>query len=85
LWLRASSALFAQNGGPNKLPDHAGIPDTRHIIGQSIVATERSLEARDRYTYVERDQDRSLDSQGQLKSEKVDVTRMILVNGARFG
>ena len=81
----ASSALFAQNGGPNKLPDHAGIPDARHIIGQSIVATERSLEARDRYTYVERDQDRRLDSQGQLKSEKVDVTRMILVNGARFG
>ena len=64
---------------------NAGIPDARHIIGQSIVATERSLEARDRYTYVERDQDRRLDSQGQLKSERVDVTRMILVNGARFG
>jgi len=31
---------------------------------------------------VQRDQDRRLDSQGQLKSEKVDVTRMILVNGA---
>jgi hypothetical protein len=81
----SSSALLAQNGGPNKHPDHAGIPDARHIIGQSIVATERSLEARDRYTYVERDQDRRLDSQGQLKSERVDVTRMILVNGARFG
>jgi hypothetical protein len=48
------------------------------------VATERSLLARDRYTFVERDQDRRLDSQGQLKSEKIDVTRMILVNGARF-
>jgi hypothetical protein len=33
---------------------------------------------------VQRDQDRRLDSQGQLKSEKIDVTRMILVNGARF-
>ena len=80
----ASSALFAQNGGPEKLQDHASIPDARHIIGQSVVATERSLEARDRYTFVERDQDRRLDSQGQLKSEKIDVTRMILVNGARF-
>jgi hypothetical protein len=80
----ASSALFAQNAGPDKFQDHAGIPDARHIIGQSVVATERSLEARDRYTYVERDQDRRLDSQGQLKSEKVDLTRMILVNGARF-
>ena len=80
----ASSALFAQNGGPEKLQDHASIPDARHIIGQSVVATERSLEARDRYTFVERDQDRRLDSQGQLQSEKIDVTRMILVNGARF-
>ena len=80
----ASSALFAQNGGLEKLQDHPGIPDTRHIIGQSVVATERSLQARDRYSFVERDQDRRLDAQGQLKSEKIDVTRMILVNGARF-
>jgi len=39
----ASSALFAQNGGPEKLQDHASIPDARHIIGQSVVATERSV------------------------------------------
>jgi hypothetical protein len=82
--LATSSVLFAQNRGPEQLQDHASIPDARHIIGQSIVATERSLEARDRYTFVERDHDRRLDSQGQLKSEKIDVTRMILVNGARF-
>jgi hypothetical protein len=82
--IAASSVLFAQNGGPDKLQDHARISDARRIIGQSVVATERSMQARDRYTYVERDQDRRLDSQGQLKSEKVDVTRMILVNGARF-
>jgi hypothetical protein len=83
--LAASSVLFAQNRGPEQLQDHPSIPDARHIIGQSVVATERSLEARDRYTFVERDHDRRLDSQGQLKSEKIDVTRMILVNGARFG
>jgi hypothetical protein len=82
--IAASSVLFAQNGGPDKLQDHARISDARRIIGQSVVATERSMQARDRYTYVERDQDRRLDSQGQMKSEKVDVTRMILVNGARF-
>ena len=80
----ASSALLAQNSGPDKLRDHASIAEARHIIGQSVVATERSLEARDRYSFVERDQDRRLDSQGQLKSEKIDVTRMILVNGIRF-
>jgi hypothetical protein len=80
----ASSVLFAQNRGPEQLQDPASIPNARHIIGQSVAATERSLEARDRYTFVERDHDRRLDSQGQLKSEKIDVTRMILVNGARF-
>jgi hypothetical protein len=82
--LAASSVLFAQNRGPEQLQDHPSIPDARHIIGQSVVATERSLEARERYTFVERGHDRRLDSQGQVKSEKIDVTRMILVNGARF-
>ena len=66
----ASSVLFAQNGVADKLQDHASIPDARHIIGQSVVAAERSLQARDRYTYVQRDQDRRLDSQGQLKTGK---------------
>jgi hypothetical protein len=33
---------------------------------------------------LERNEDRRLDSLGQVKSENVDVTRMILVNGARF-
>lgn len=63
--LAASSVLFAQNRGPEQLQDHPIIPDARHIIGQSVLATERSLEARDRYTFVERDHDRRLDSQGQ--------------------
>ena len=39
---------------------------------------------RDHYTYMERDEDRRLDSLGQVKSENVDVTRTIIVNGARF-
>ena len=80
----ASSVLFAQNGGLDNRQDDASMPDAHHVVGQSIVATERRLQARDRYTYVKRDQDRRLDSQGQLKSENVDVTKMILVNGARF-
>jgi hypothetical protein len=33
---------------------------------------------------MERDEDRRLDSFGQVKSENIDVTRMITVNGARF-
>ena len=39
---------------------------------------------RDHYTYAERDEDRRLNALGQVKSENVDVTRMMLVNGACF-
>jgi hypothetical protein len=53
-------------------------------VVQSLAATERSWQARDHYTFTERDQDRRLDSLGQLKSENVEVTRMILVNGIHF-
>ena len=53
-------------------------------MGPSVAATERSWQARSHYTYTERDEDRRLNSLGQVKSERVDVTRMILVNGARF-
>src|SRR5467141_4446916 len=84
--LAASAALFAQSAGssPDKLQNHASILDARQIVDLSIAATERSWQARDHYTYMERDEDRRLDSLGQVKSENVDVTRTILVNGAHF-
>jgi hypothetical protein len=86
LVLAASAALFAQSSGssPDKLQNPASALDARQIVGLSVMATERSWQARDHYTYVERDEDRRLDSLGQVKSENVDVTRMTLVNGARF-
>jgi len=85
--LAASTALFAQSGGSSldKSQNRASVPDTREIVGQSIAAAERSWQARDQYTYMERDEDRRLDSLGKVKSENVDVTKMILVNGVRFG
>ena len=84
--LVASSALFAQSDGssPDKPQNHASVLDARQIVSLSIAATERSWQARDHYAYMERDEDRRLDSLGQVKSETVDVTRTILVNGAHF-
>jgi hypothetical protein len=84
--LAAAAALFAQNAGSSsdKLQNQALILDAREIVRLSIAAAERSWQARNHYTYLERDEDRRLDSLGQVKSENVDVTRMILVNGARF-
>ena len=82
--LIASGALFAQSSGPEKPQNQPTVLDARQIVAQSIAATERSWQARDHYTFIERDQDRRLDTLGQVKSENVDVTSMILVNGARF-
>jgi hypothetical protein len=80
----ASSALLAQTSGPEQKQNPASDVDARQIVGQSLVATEHSWRARDEYLYMERDEDRRLDAQGQVKSENVDVTRMVLVNGIRF-
>jgi hypothetical protein len=80
----AFTALFAQSGGPYKPQNDASVLDARQIVGQSVVATEHNWQARDHYTYTERDEDRRLDSLGQVKTQNIDVTRMILVNGARF-
>jgi hypothetical protein len=80
----ASAALFAQTSGPEKPQNHGNLLDARQIVSLSVAATERSWQARNHYMYMARDEDRRLDSLGQVKSEDVDVTRIILVNGARF-
>lgn len=80
----ASTGLLAQSRGPERPQNHASVLDARQIVELSIAATERSWQARDHYTYVERDEDRRLDSLGNVRSENVDVTRIILVNGAHF-
>jgi hypothetical protein len=80
----ASTALFAQSSGPDTPQKQASVVEARQIVSPSVAATERSWQARDHYTYTERDEDRRLTSQGQVKSENVDVNRMIVVNGARF-
>jgi hypothetical protein len=80
----ASTALLAQSRGPDTPQKQVSVADVRQIMSPSVVATERSWQARDHYTYTERDENRRLTSQGQVKSENVDVSRMIVVNGARF-
>ena len=82
--LAASSVSFAQNKGSDKPQNQPIVLDARQIVGQSLVAAERSWQARNDYVYIERDEDRRLDSLGQVQSENIDVTRMTLVNGIRF-
>ena len=84
LAIAASTAVFAQSEGPATPPNQASVLEARKVMLPSVLATERSWAMRDHYTYVERDDDRRLNSLGQVKSENVDVTRMMVVNGARF-
>jgi hypothetical protein len=82
----AATVLFAQTDGspPAQPQSQASLLDARQIIGPSVAATERNWQARDRYTYLEFDESRRLDSSGRVKSQDVDVSRIISVNGVPF-
>ena len=83
--LAASSAIFAQRDDfPVKSQNHSSVPDVHQIVASSIAATQRHWQARLQYTYMEREESRRLDLAGRLKSEDVEVSRTILVNGFPF-
>jgi len=84
LMIAVSTARVAQTSGPDASQNRASVTDARQVMLPSVLATRRSWQARDHFTYVERDEDRRLNSLGQVKSESVDVTRMMVINGARF-
>ena len=82
----AAAALFGQSDAnyPARPPAPSILADARQIIGSFVSATERNWQAQDRYTHMERDENLRLDSAGRVKSRDVDVSRVILVNGAPF-
>jgi len=83
--LAVSSALFAQSSDFRVKPQNpSSVPDVRQIVEWSIAATQRHWQTRLRYTYAARDEDRRLDMEGHVKSDHVDVSRTILVNGVQF-
>ena len=84
--LAVSAALFAQSNGssPGKPQNHGSVVDARQIMVRSLAATQRSWEARDRYVYKERDEDRRLDPDGRVRSQDVDDSIIILVGEAPF-
>jgi len=85
IMIAASAVGFAQvNGSAAQPQNHSIQPDARAIVGPSIAATDRSWRARVHYTYLERDEDRRLDSHGLVKSEDVEVSTIIFVNGVPF-
>jgi hypothetical protein len=83
LFFATAAVLFAQSNGSSPGPQsHSNSLDARQIVGPSIAVTERNWQARGRYTYMANDESRRLDSGGRVRSQDVDVSRIILVNGA---
>jgi hypothetical protein len=83
--LAASFAFFAQSDVfPVQSQDNSSVPDVRQIVEASIAATQRHWKVRLHYTYMQREESRRLDLAGRVKSQEVDVSRMILVNGVPF-
>lgn len=81
----ASAGLFAQaDTSPVKSQTRSSAPDARQIMEASIAATQRDWKARLHYSYMERDADRRRDLAGHVKSEDVEVSKTILVNGVPF-
>jgi hypothetical protein len=81
----ASAVLFAQGDTVQlKAQNHSSLTDVRQIMESSIAATQRQWEVRLHYTYMERDEDRRRDLAGHVKSEDVDLSKTILVNGVPF-
>lgn len=82
--LAASAQLIAQTHGssPDQLQNHLTILDVRQIVRRSIEVMERNWAVRDRYLYAERDEDRRLDADGRVKSDDIDVSKIIFVDEA---
>lgn len=85
IMLAASFAFFAQSDDfPVKSQDYSSVPNVRQIVESSIAATQRHWQVRLHYTYMQREESRRLDLAGRVKSQEVDVSRIIVVNGIPF-
>ena len=73
IMLLASSALFARGDDfLVKAQSHSTVPDVHQIVELSIAATQRHWQVRLHSTYVEREEDRRMDTAGRVKSEEVE-------------
>lgn len=83
--LAASPTLFAQHDAvPVESHNRSGVPGVREIVALSMAATQRHWRTRLHYSYVERDESRRRGLDGRVRSEDVDVSRTILVNGVPY-
>jgi hypothetical protein len=84
--LKPISILGERIAQPDRYPfQHSDYRITKNAQHhEAIAATQRHWQARLHSRYLERDENRRLGTAGHVKSEEVDVTRMILVNDVPF-
>ena len=58
--------------------------DPHEIVRRSITTWDRGLKTGRTYSFTQRDAQRHIDASGNLKSEEVDVSKTIFVNGDPF-
>ena len=59
-------------------------PDAVEIMKRSIAAADRSWKTGDSYTYIQREEELHMDSQGRLKSTDVNVSKAVFVNAGKI-
>ncbi len=83
--LAASIALLALGDDFGiKSQNRSRLPAASQIVEASIAVMQRNWQTRLRYSYVERDENRRRDSEGRVKSQDIDVSRTILIDGVPF-
>ncbi len=59
-------------------------PDAREIVRRSVDANDRNWKIARNYTFLERDEERRLDSAGQVKSKKIETHDVTLLEGSPY-
>jgi len=80
-------APFASAQAPSasaQAPSASAKMDARQIVQRSLAVADRSWAANHTYTFIEKDETSHFDSQGQIRSTDVEVSRAIVVNGDTF-
>src|SRR5438094_2278417 len=62
----------------------AGQPDAREIVRRSVAASDENWKMARNYTFLQRTEERQIDSKGQMKSEEVKTYDVTLLEGSPY-
>jgi hypothetical protein len=62
----------------------AGQPDARHIVRRSVTASDENWKMARNYTFLQRTEERHIDSDGRVKSKEVKTYDVTLLEGSPY-